>query len=79
LKFLALSAALSLVFVVTAAEAQHQGRSGTKQEQDACTRDVTRYCRKLMDQGDLVILSCLQQNRAKLTTACQQVLVRHGQ
>lgn len=79
MKFLALSAALSLVFVVTAAEAQHQGRSGTKQEQDACTRDVTRYCRKLMDQGDLVILSCLQQNRAKLTTACQQVLVRHGQ
>jgi len=79
LKFLALSAALSLVFVVTAAEAQHQGRSGTKQEQDACTRDVTRFCRKLMDQGDLVILSCLQQNRAKLTKACEQVLVRHGQ
>ncbi|RIK96894.1 MAG: hypothetical protein DCC74_09200 [Proteobacteria bacterium] len=79
MKFLALSAALSLVFVVTAAEAQNQGRSGTKQEQDACTRDVTRYCRKLMDQGDLVILSCLQQNRTKLTKACQQVLVRHGQ
>lgn len=66
-------------FVATAAEAQHDGRSGTKQEQQACTRDVTRFCRKLMDQGDLVILSCLQQHRPKLTKACQQVLVSHGQ
>jgi hypothetical protein len=32
-----------------------------------------------MDQGDLVILSCLQQNRPKLTKACNQVLVSHGQ
>jgi len=79
LKFLALCAALSLAFVVTAADAQHQGRSGTKHEQDACTRDVTRFCRKLMDQGDFVILSCLQQNREKLTKACQKVLASHGQ
>jgi hypothetical protein len=75
---LALFAALSLAFVVTA-EAQHQGRSGTKQEQEACTRDVTRFCRKVMDQGDFVILSCLQQNRAKLTKSCQRVLASHGQ
>jgi hypothetical protein len=68
------SAALSSVAV-----AQQQQRSGTKQEQEACSRDVSRYCRPLMDQGDLVILSCLQQNRPKISKACNQVLVSHGQ
>jgi hypothetical protein len=66
----------------TVALAQNQGpnqRSGTEEEQKACTRDVTRHCRHLMDQGDLVILGCLKEHRAKLTKACNQVLVNHGQ
>ena len=45
----------------------------------ACARDVQRFCRPLMDQGDFVILACLQQNRAKLTAPCRQVLTNHGQ
>ena len=65
--------------VSTAAIAQQQQRSGTPEEQKACSRDVQRFCRPVIDQGDLVILSCLQQNRAKLTKACNQVLVSHGQ
>ena len=56
-----------------------QQRSGTPEEQKACSRDVQRFCRPVIDQGDLVILSCLQQNRPKLTPACNQVLVSHGQ
>jgi hypothetical protein len=63
----------------TVASAQQPQRSGTKQEQEACSRDVSRFCRPLMDQGDLVILSCLQQNRPKISKACNQVLVSHGQ
>ncbi|UZE47715.1 hypothetical protein [Rhodopseudomonas sp. P2A-2r] len=63
----------------TGALAQQQQRSGTEQEQKACTRDVQRFCRPLMDQGDLVILSCLKENRPKLTKACNEVLVSHGQ
>jgi hypothetical protein len=62
----------------TGALAQQQ-RGGTDQEQKACTRDVQRFCRPLMDQGDLVILSCLKENRPKLSKACSQVLVSHGQ
>jgi Cysteine rich repeat len=65
--------------VSTAAIAQQQQRSGTPEEQKACSRDVQRFCRPVIDQGDLVILSCLQQNRAKLTKACNEVLVSHGQ
>ena len=71
--------ALVFAFVTTSAMAQQQQRSGTKQEQEACTRDVTRYCRKVMDQGDFVILGCLKENRSRLTKACQQVLASHGQ
>ena len=62
----------------TGAIAQQQ-RSGTPEEQKACSRDVQRFCRPVIDQGDFVILSCLQQNRPKLTAACNQVLVSHGQ
>jgi hypothetical protein len=53
--------------------------SGTGQEEKACTRDVQHFCRKLMDQGDLTILACLKENRAKLSLACRNVLVSHGQ
>ena len=68
--------ALALLFVSTGAFAQ--GR-GTPEEQKACTRDVQRYCRPVIDQGDLVILSCLQQNRAKISPPCEHVLKNHGQ
>lgn len=74
---LALTVVLGLF--ATDAFAQHEGRSGSKQEQDACARDVNRFCRKVMDQGDMVILSCLQQNRQRLTKGCNKVLADHGQ
>jgi hypothetical protein len=64
--------------VSTGAIAQQQ-RSGTPEEQAACSRDVQRYCRPVIDQGDFTILACLQQHRPKLTAACDQVLKNHGQ
>jgi hypothetical protein len=69
---------LLAVSVSTGAIAQQQ-RSGTPDEQKACSRDVSRFCRTLMDQGDFVILACLKENRPKLTKACNQVLINHGQ
>jgi hypothetical protein len=64
--------------VSTGAIAQQQ-RSGTPDEQAACSRDVQRFCRPVIDQGDFTILACLQQHRPKLTAACNQVLKNHGQ
>lgn len=66
------------VSVSTGAIAQQQ-RSGTPQEQAACSRDVQRYCRPVIDQGDFTILACLQQHRSKLSKACNQVLKNNGQ
>jgi hypothetical protein len=56
-----------------------QDHSGTPEEQKACAHDVQKFCRPVMDQADLIVLNCLQQNRAKLTKACDQVLTSHGQ
>jgi hypothetical protein len=75
--FLALT--LLSLSVSTGAIAQQQQRSGTPEEQAACSRDVQRYCRPVIDQGDFTVLACLQQNRPKLTKACDQVLKNHGQ
>jgi hypothetical protein len=74
--FLALT--LLSLSVSTGAIAQQQ-RSGTPEEQVACSRDVQRFCRAVIDQGDFTILACLQQNRPKLTKACDLVLKNHGQ
>jgi hypothetical protein len=74
--FLALS--VLSISVSTGALAQQQ-RSGTPEEQAACSRDVQRYCRPVIDQGDFTVLACLQQNRPKLSKACDQVLKNHGQ
>lgn len=73
--------ALALLSSTTAAfgQQQIQGRPGTAQEQAACNRDVQRHCRKVIDQGDFVILACLKENRAHISAACDQVLKSHGQ
>ena len=75
--FLALS--VLSISVSTGAVAQQQQRSGTPEEQAACSRDVQRFCRPVIDQGDFTVLACLQQNRPKLTKACDLVLKNHGQ
>jgi Cysteine rich repeat len=71
--------ALSLLSASLSTGALAQQRSGTAEEQAACSRDVQRHCRKVIDQGDFTILACLKDNRPKLTKACDQVLRNHGQ
>lgn len=71
--------ALTLVSISASTGAIAQQRGGTAQEQAACSRDVQKYCRPVIDQGDFTILACLQQNRPKISKACDQVLKSHGQ
>ena len=49
------------------------------QQQSACSRDAQRFCRPHLNDGDMVVLACLKQNRARLTRACQAELASHGQ
>ena len=62
---------LVVVAMVSAASAQ--------QEHDACARDVSRFCRALMNESEQIVLACLKQNRARLSKACAKVLTEHGQ
>ncbi len=75
----ALLATTLLVSATTGAFAQAQQRGGTPEEQKSCSPDVSRYCRAVMNDGDLVILGCLQANRAKISKKCDAVLKSHGQ
>jgi hypothetical protein len=74
-KFL-LAITLSSLSLSTAAFAQSMG---TPQEQAACSRDAQRFCRSVISQGDMAVLACFQQNRAKISRACDAVLRSHGQ
>lgn len=54
-----------------------QGHMGSPQEQQACSRDASRLCRK--DLGnDGAVQSCLMGNRAKLSKPCSKVFESHG-
>ena len=53
---------------------------GTRDEQAACRGDSRRYCRSVdPDSGTHGILTCLKQNRSKLSRACRGLLESHGQ
>lgn len=73
-----LAFALSSLVFSTSALAQQSGR-GTPAEQRACTRDVQRHCRAVIDQGDFTILACLKEHRAHISAACNRVLKSHNQ
>jgi hypothetical protein len=71
--------ALLATVSITATEfpARAQGHMGTPQEQKACNRDASRFCRKDMG-NDSAVQSCLQANRAKLSSSCRKVFESHG-
>jgi hypothetical protein len=72
ISFLFLSALMvAQVFAVSDVSAQ--------QGHDACARDVSRFCRAQMNDGDSVVLACLKQHRARLSRGCDKVLTENGQ
>jgi hypothetical protein len=64
---------IPLVLMGSVASAQQQ------REHDACVRDVSRFCRAHMNDGDQVVLACLKQHLDRLSKACGKVLTEHGQ
>ena len=66
--------AFAFFAVVSPASAQP-----TQREHDACTRDVVRHCRAVMNDGDQAVLACLKQHRSRISRGCNRILVEHGQ
>jgi hypothetical protein len=52
--------------------------NGTPEDRAACEPDARRYCKNAMPDN-MRVLSCLQQNRRKISRACQAVLTKYGQ
>jgi hypothetical protein len=51
---------------------------GSPEDRAACEPDVQRYCKAAIPD-QLRVLGCLQDNRKRISQACQGVLARHGQ
>ncbi len=68
---------MAFVVVATPFALAQGGHKGTTQEQEACTRDAQRLCRKELGD-DNAVQQCLLQHRARLTAGCQRVLQSHG-
>ena len=76
----ALTVALSSAFAQgSRAKVPDTARAGSADDQAACRPAVRRYCNKLVDEGDMVILACFQEHRKNIGKACNQVLERNGQ
>ena len=70
---------LSLVAFASFAVASTASAQVTQREHDACTRDVVRHCRAVMNDGDQAVLACLKGHRSRLSRGCNKILVEHGQ
>ena len=76
-KFLLATITLAALGNLSQVPAFAQGHMGSPQEQQACSRDASRFCRK--DLGnDMAVQGCLQANRAKLSKSCSKVFQSHG-
>ncbi len=65
---------LASLVISASALAQH---AGSKQEQAACSRDASRFCRKELGD-DTAVQQCLEMRRAKLSRSCSKVFESHG-
>ncbi|WP_298252563.1 cysteine rich repeat-containing protein [Bradyrhizobium sp.] len=70
---------LFVLLGIFAAQAFAASPVPAQQGHDACARDVTRFCRARINDGDSVVLECLKQHRARLSRACDKVLTENGQ
>jgi hypothetical protein len=72
----ALSAGTILGSAMAPAYAQDDVR---KRGDIACKTSSNKLCSKFFGQGDMAILSCLQQNKVRLTGSCRKFLTEIGQ
>ena len=79
-----ISFVIVLLLIANVASAQNRARPNAAPDDDACKADTHRYCQHVFPaQRDLPpdqfeMLSCLQEHRAKLSKACNEMLKGHG-
>ena len=80
----AVLAAFFLISGLSIAQAQQQPplpfpnlMQGTPQEEAACAPDSAKFCKRF-EPDQFQVLGCLQQNRERISKACQTVLRNRG-
>jgi len=68
-------ARLSVIAVLVSAPLSASFAQGTPQQRAACRPDVVKFCK---DKGDDpgVLLSCLEENKDKISQKCRAVIER---
>jgi hypothetical protein len=51
---------------------------GTPEDQKACAPDAVKFCKDMIPDT-FRVLSCLQNNRQKISASCQGTLAKYGQ
>src|SRR5437763_1743914 len=67
---------LSLIAIFAAAPLSTAFAQGTPQQRAACRADVVKFCKGKGDDAG-VLLSCLQENKDKISEKCRKVVDEH--
>ena len=71
------SAALAFALVLAGIAQASADNGPTMQEKMACRADAQAFCSQFVGKADQM-RACLEQNKAKLSTPCRQVVEAHG-
>jgi len=71
------SAALALALVIAGIAQASADNGPTMQEKMACRGDAETLCSQFIGKA-AQMRACLEQNKAKLSTPCRQVVQAHG-
>lgn len=80
----AIAFVIALLLIANVAAAQSRVRPNAAPDDDACKVDTHRYCQHVfpaqreLPPDQFEMLSCLQEHRAKLSKACNEMLKGHG-
>jgi hypothetical protein len=44
-----------------------------------CNGDARRLCKDVLGQGDMIVLACFQEHKARLSSGCRKFLIEVGQ
>ena len=74
-----LFATLALSLTVIAASSASAQDDVRKRGDKACGGDSRKMCKQFFGQGDMAVLSCLQENKTRLSGNCRKFLTEIGQ
>lgn len=73
------SAALALSVAIGGLAPAHAQDDLRARGDKACNVDAKKLCSKFFGQGDMMMLQCFQEHKARLTKSCHKFLTEVGQ